>query len=350
LGGVIDPDGTIAGQQEERMVNGDPFPWLLEEDPGNPSIRYFTLRDLLGMPEDAPKVRRAKKAIMASGPAPKILAAQRPEGNWIPLVGKYQSTPAQIILLAELGADPRDRRVRLGCEYFLGRAVATNHALIYFSPPAPPANAMHCDNALLVYALIRLGFGDDPRVRSAMGWQTRALLGKLPADQYYRSGTAGPGFVCGINKGQPCGWGATKAMRALAAVPKNIRTPMMRQAIKAGADFLLSHDLAAADFPFTGRISFHWFKFGFPLNYWSDILETAEVLVDLGYGRDPRLAKVFQLIAGKQDGQGRWKLENSLNGKMWVDIENKKQPSKWITLRALRVLKRAGLDHRTICA
>jgi hypothetical protein len=328
--------------ENQLLLKGNPLPWLLEEDPGNPSIQYFALRDLLDRPEDAPEVRRARKAIMARGPAPKILAAQKPEGNWIPKLGKYQSTPAQIILLAELGADPRDKRVRLGCRYFLDRAVAANRALIYFSPPAPPENALHCDNALLVYALIRLGFGDDPRVRSATEWQTRAILGKLPADGYYRSGTAGSGFVCGINKGQPCGWGAIKALRALAAVPKNKRTPLMRQAIKAGADFLLRHDLAAADFPYTGRISYLWFKFGFPLNYWSDILETAEVLVDLGYGREPRLAKVFQLILSKQNDQGRWMLEHSLNGKMWVDIEKKKAPSKWITLRALRVLKRAG--------
>jgi hypothetical protein len=116
----------------------------------------------------------------------------------------------------------------------------------------------------------------------------------------------------------------------------------MRRAIQAGADFLLIRDLAAADFPFTGRISSHWFKFGFPLNYWSDILETAEVLVDLGYGKDRRLAGALRLILSKQDGQGRWKLEHSLNGRMWVDIESRGRPSKWITLRALRVLKRAG--------
>jgi len=43
----------------------------------------------------------------------------------------------------------------------------------------------------------------------------------------------------------------------------------------------------------------------------------------------------------KQDDQGRWKLENTLN-RMWVEIEKKKEPSKWVTLRALRVLKEAG--------
>jgi hypothetical protein len=323
------------------MLNGNPLPWLLEDDPDNPSIKYFTLRDLLDKPEDAPEVRRARKAIMACGSVPQILAAQKPEGNWVPQGGRYQSTPAQIIFLAELGVDPRDKRVRLGCQYLLGHAIATNQALIYFSPPPLPRKAVHCDNGLLVYALIRLGFSDDQRVRSALDWQVRSIVGKLPANQYYRSTTAGPNFACGVNRGQPCAWGATKAMRALATVPKNKRTPAMRQAIKVGADFLLNHDLATANFPFTDRISSNWFKFGFPLIYWSDILETADVLVDLGYGNDPRLAKAFQLILSKQDDQGRWKLENSLNGKMWVDIESKKQPSKWITLRALRVLKRA---------
>lgn len=67
------------------------------------------------------------------------------------------------------------------------------------------------------------------------------------------------------------------------------------------------------------------------------------MLADLGYGADPRLAGAIQLILSKQDAQERWKLENSLNGKMWADIEVKGQPSKWVTLRALRILKRAGI-------
>ena len=85
-----------------------------------------------------------------------------------------------------------------------------------------------------------------------------------------------------------------------------------------------------------------WFKFGFPLSYWSDVLETTTVLVELGYGGDPRLSNALQLILSKQDAQGRWKLENTLNGKMWADIEKKGKPSKWVTLRALRVLKRVA--------
>jgi hypothetical protein len=75
------------------------------------------------------------------------------------------------------------------------------------------------------------------------------------------------------------------------------------------------------------------------LSYWSDILETLSVLVALGLGTDPRLEEAWDWLLAKQDSQGRWKLENTLNGKMWIDIEQRGRPSKWITLRVLRALK-----------
>jgi hypothetical protein len=81
------------------------------------------------------------------------------------------------------------------------------------------------------------------------------------------------------------------------------------------------------------------FKLGFPHSYWSDVLETLAQLVALGYGRDSRLAGVYEWLLKKQDAQGRWRLEGSLNGEMWIDIEKTGEPSKWITLRVLRVLK-----------
>ncbi len=59
----------------------------------------------------------------------------------------------------------------------------------------------------------------------------------------------------------------------------------------------------------------------------------------LGLAGDARLRPAIDLLQSKQDAQGRWTMEYSYNGKTWVDIEEKKQPSKWVTLRALRVLK-----------
>ena len=112
----------------------------------------------------------------------------------------------------------------------------------------------------------------------------------------------------------------------------------MGRAINLGVEFLLGRDLAVADYPYTDRISPTWFAFGFPLSYRSDILETAMVLADLGYGEDPRLSNARQFILDKRDDQGRWIMEKSFNGKMWADIEEKGQPSEWVTLRALRAL------------
>ena len=70
----------------------------------------------------------------------------------------------------------------------------------------------------------------------------------------------------------------------------------------------------------------------------SDILQNAEALARLGYGKDRRLANALQLIRDKQDEQGRWLLEYDYSSKTWMDFGPIKQPNKWVTLRALRIL------------
>ncbi|NMB90333.1 MAG: nitrogen fixation protein NifH, partial [Chloroflexi bacterium] len=311
-------------------------------DTANPGVRYFALRDLLGRPPEDPELRQAQAAVMATGPVPDMLAAQAPEGYWSKAGSgyspKYRGTVWQVLLLADLGADPADPIVRRGCEYLLGHALAANGAFSGNQVPVP-SGALLCLNGNLLYALLNLGFSDHPGVQSALQWLAQAITGEGQVE-YYASGTCGPGFACGINQGQPCGWGAVKALKALNAVPARQRTPLVERAIQANAAFLLSRDPAVADYPYTNRVSSTWFKFGFPLSYWSDVLETTAALVDAGYGDDPRLDHAFRFILDKQDARGRWKLGNTLNSKTWADVEKRGQPSKWITLRALRVLHR----------
>ncbi len=74
----------------------------------------------------------------------------------------------------------------------------------------------------------------------------------------------------------------------------------------------------------------------------TDLLQNVEALVGLGYGKDPKLALALDLIREKQDAEGRWLLEYDYTGKTWVDFGAKKKPNKWVTHRALRVLKAAG--------
>ena len=76
-----------------------------------------------------------------------------------------------------------------------------------------------------------------------------------------------------------------------------------------------------------------------------DRVSVVDVLAQAGCGHDPRLASGIQWVLSRQDDQERWKLGNSLNKKMWRDIEQRGKPSKWVTLRALRMLKAASGDR-----
>ena len=158
----------------------------------------------------------------------------------------------------------------------------------------------------------------------------------------YYAGKCGPGFACGGNNKLPCAWGAVKIMLAFSQLPPAKRTPLIEKAIKQGVSFLLDTDPAKAAYPcgYAPRPSGNWWKFGFPVFYNTDILQIAEALTGLGYGRDPRLANAIELIAEKADADGRWALEYDYTGKTWVAFGAKKMPNKWVTLRALRVLVR----------
>lgn len=324
--------------------------WLLEPDDANPGVRYFALRDLQDRPPDDAEVIAARAAIMQTGPVPRILAQQQPEGFWVrpgaAYSTKYRGTPWQLIQLDRLGADPEDPRVRLACEYELQHGQASSGGFSCFGGkpvgPPPPSLIIHCLHGNLLAALINLGRLEDERVQNAIAWQALAITGEDSAFAYYASGTTAPGFACVANRGLPCAWGANKALRALLAIPRSRRTPSVERALQAGAEFLLSRDPAVADYPTPGAISSHWWRFGPLFGYTSDILETLENLIGLGYGADSRLDRAFESVLAKQDGSWRWRLENTLNGRTWTNVERKGAPSKWVTLRALGALRRAG--------
>jgi hypothetical protein len=331
----------------------DPLEWLLEPDAANPGVRYFALKDLLDRPRNDPEVQEAQAAVMQSGPVPAILAAQDPQGWWCKAGAgygpKYRSTVWSVTFLAMLGADGREARVRGGCAYVLDHA----------RTPAPYggftigglSGMVHCLEGNLAAALLDLGWLGDPRLDEAIGWLARSITGEgiapateaKAAPRYHRSGNSGPGFLCSANNHLPCAWGAVKAMLALGKIPPAKRTPAVQKAIAAGVDFLLSRDPAVADYPSWngGKASASWFRFGYPLAYVTDLLQNIEALTALGYGGDPRLREAIDVVLSKRQKDGRWLMKYTYNGKMWADIEQNGRPSKWVTLRAMRVLKKA---------
>ena len=219
-----------------------------------------------------------------------------------------------------------------------------------YSMNARATGLIHCLQGNLAAAMNRFGYLGDARHEAALDWLARSITGQGIASaqerdtqpHYYRSGNSGPGFSCSANDHKPCAWGAVKAMLALSTVPEGSRSSVIQEAIATGIDFLLSRDPAVADYPmgYSIKPSQSWFRFGYPVGYVTDVLQNLEALTALRCGADPRLANAVQLVLSKQGEDGRWPMAYTYNGKTWVDVERKRAPSKWVTLRALRVLKR----------
>jgi hypothetical protein len=323
--------------------------WLLEKD--DPGVRYLALRDLSGA--TGTEIEAARKMAHSHGPIASILENMKKEGYWeMPGAGynpKYTSTVWSIILLGQLGASVKsDERVAAACSYILEKGLT---AAGQFSANGLPSGTADCLQGNLCTALLDLGCNDN-RLDKAFEWMASTVTGEgiapmseKEAHVRYYAGKCGPNFACGGNDKKPCAWGAAKVMLAFSRLPANKKTPAIDRAIKAGVDFLFSADPAKAEYPhaYSAKPSGNWWKFGFPVFYVTDLLQVVEALAGLGYGKDKRLADTIKLIEDKQDSAGRWPLEYSYAGKTWGDYGEMKKPNKWVTLRALRVLKTAAI-------
>jgi hypothetical protein len=89
----------------------------------------------------------------------------------------------------------------------------------------------------------------------------------------------------------------------------------------------------------TERGDHNWTRFAFPTWWHYDVLRGLEYLRDAGVVPDERVAEAIDLVASKRDGDGRWPLETQYPGETPVETDaGEDRPSRWNTLRALRVL------------
>jgi len=327
-----------------RGLKADPTNWLLEEE--NPSVRYFTLKDILGRPEDDTEVQAARRDIMQTGMVRDILDRQR-EPAYLETYSrfytyKYKGLVWSLIVLAELGADAHPQ-IQEQCEYLLKHSQETQNGGFSQHTAVKTgggriSEVIPCLTGNMVWSLIRFGYLGDPRLQKGIDWITRYMRfndGTLdtpqvpPYDRYE---------ICWGR--HTCHMGVVKALKALSAILEDIRTDEINDTIQKASEFLLvhhihkrSHDLRRVSKP-------GWLKFGFPLMYQTDVLEILDILTALGI-EDRRMEEAMNIVLAKQDDTGRWSIENSYNSdRLLIPIGPKGTPSKWITLRAMRILKR----------
>ncbi len=324
--------------------------WLLEEN--NPPVRYLTLTRLLGESSTSAEVRRAKSRLMDYEVTQRIL--KHAQDLWGDdhehAYRKYTGRYWQLIFLGHFLADGRDRRQVDGVK----ASIARRDWIMSFGG--------QCLTANLLAAFMRLGYADHPIVRE----ETEALALRIVADGGLRCSAMAYSLLSRCFMAQP------KLLLCFAQIPAGDRSQAVRAAIDLLVRNLLDHEVFVyvpgrlrewqdtlarqpkrADLPKgktvlrwveEQRESFlkerglgeprpkaGWLKFGFPLHYNSDTLEAMYALASVGVPMTAELEKPLEVIRQKRSADGTWRLENSLNGKMLVDVELKGKRSKWLT-------------------
>jgi hypothetical protein len=318
------------------MTSTPVLDWLLEEN--QPAVRSIALTDLLERREGDPEVRAARARIARVGWASDILSRQGPDGFWerreprtvqeylyFLWFPEFSATIWSAIVLADLGLTSADPRIRKTAdrlfEYKLGLSSMIN---LYHEEMCAVGNAAR--------TLTRFGYGEDPRVRRLYDW--------IVEDQ-----RPDGGWNC--TQGTPGTLERWEPLAALAALPRAKRSRRMEDATARGAEFYLERQLFRE-----GSRYAPWFRFHYPNHYFYDILVGLDLLTSLGYADDRRLRPALRLLAEKRRRDGTWKIDRAspdapasllhLHVKKMrpLQLEPPGQPSKWLTLKALRVLKR----------
>jgi len=323
---------------EPRVIN-----WLLEDN--QPSVRYYTLVDILGYKENDEKVRKAYSQIPKRGWAKDILKLQKPGGYWEPelpswrkdVLGwmeflyrpKFTATNWRALVLANLGLTSKDKRIKKTADLFFGYKLRLGSPFNFFTEEA-------CIVGNTARMLTRFGYSDDFRVQK--------LFARLLEDQIEDGG-----WNCfSHERGTLDNW---EPLAAYAALPKQKRTRKIQQSITRGAEFYLKRKL----FLEGKRKYAPWFRFHYPNHYYYDILIGLDLLTSLGYADDKRLDPALKILREKRQSDGTWLLDRLhpdlgagvVESDFGVDqgpkpfaLEEVGKPSKWITMIALRILKR----------
>ena len=328
--------------------------WLLQED--NPPVRLLTLTRILKHPETDAEVQSTKARLMDYSVTRGILEysdeiwQSGPRSFWS-YKGKHWNT----VYLGHFLADGHDQRIAEGVQELLKQRRSPDRFC--------------CMTACMLRAFRRLGYGDHPSVIES----TEVLAQRFLDNE---------GIVCpGMNNSLlgRCYVALPKLLLCFGEVPPGQRSPAIREVIaritrtivdnqvyiyrpgnrkawdalrprsrkhsdypegetpesyrdKAKARFLAEHGVGEPE------PNKSWTRFGFPLNYNSDVPEAMYALANVDTPMSPALEKPLQVIRDKRGTDGLWRLDKSLNGQMWADVEVKGQPSKWITYFAMVVV------------
>ena len=310
------------------MVNDPVIQWLLESDP---SIRWQVMRDLMDVPANEVAAERARVATEGAGA--RLLALQATDGNWGGAAWNrgWDSTMHVLSLLRELGLDPASDEAR--------RAVALVRDGVSWRGCGPEEAE---DNAFFAGEIESCINGQVAAAGAYFGQDVSGIVERLLAEQLPDGG-----WNCEAADGSTRSSFNT-TICVLEALLEYERTfeggANVSGARRRGEEYLLERRLHRRKS--TGEVierdrkgGAAWTRFAFPTWWHYDVLRGLDHLRSAGVAPDERVAEAVDLVLSKRDEDGRWPLEVRYPGRMPIEIDDGEGlPSRWITLRALRVL------------
>jgi hypothetical protein len=308
--------------------------WLLDSDP---SIRWQVMRDLLDAPESEWRAERAK--VETEGWGARLLSCQDDDGQWAggafvprdfdPREGRevgqpWTATTFSLTQLREFGLDPSSDRARRTVDL-----IGANARWDEGGQPYWEGEVEECINGRTVAD--GAYFGVD--VSAIVG----RLAGERQGDGGWNceriNGSVRSSFASTINVLE----GLLEYERATGGTPES------QEARRSGEEYLLARHLFRR--LSTGEPADQRFLSFLHPNRWRydvlralDYFRSAAILT--GAGPDPRLGEAIDYVRSRRLADGTWPLDWSLAGRVWFEVDDGQgKPSRWVTLRAMRVLR-----------
>jgi hypothetical protein len=308
------------------------FQWLLD---GDPAIRWQTLRDLMGASQRT--IERERSKVAREGWGARLLAKQDAQGTWAGgrssdgglYSPKWISTTYTMLLLRDLGLPAYNRHARKACAHLLDGGLQRDGGINY----GWRGWSETCITGMVLSILSAFECDDDRLEQIA----TYLLEQQMPDG----------GWNCRRSFGA-----AHSSVHTTISVLEGLRlyeilhrrkSRLVEAAQQRGREFLLIHRLFRSDR--TGQIIKPVFlRFAFPPRWHYDVLRALDYFQAVGAPRDSRLAEAIEIVENARSPDGRWPLQHSWKGKTYFQLERLGLPSRWNTVRALRVLRWWGQE------
>lgn len=300
--------------------------WLID---GDPAVRWQALRDL--KPAGERTVRREQKRVATEGWGARLLELQDADGRWASGIytPKWTSTTYTMLLLRSLGLEAGHPQAMRACRVLLDTGFCEDGGINFH--PHKKERSETCVSSMVLAVLAWFGL-EDPRVDRLAdhviaqqmadgGWNCRAMPG-------YSGATHGSFHTTIL------------ALEALLEYQRfrPQRAEPAREAQARGREFLLVHRLFRSHR--TGAVvNAAMTRFAFPARWHYDVLRGLDYFCACDAAPDDRLRDALELLEGRRTREGVWPLQNRYVGKVFFEMERVGQPSRWNTLRALRVLR-----------